>query len=423
LTTSNGFTLLAFALARVRSCVMQQVNQHSENPDTPVAVEFAIADATITQELWARTPRAANIVAETKAMRRLAVTMADEPSKTFQICVDLALELCRADTCGISLRERTDAGEEVFRWIAMAGQLKQHLHGTTPRHFSPCGLTVDTGAPFLMRRPELVYKYLDVGPAYYDVLLIPLTEKGSQLEGTIWIVAHNPTRKFDGEDARVMQRIALFTATALHFANIAQEAKAEASKQQLLFHELDHRIKNTLTMTAGLLRHQIRIIDDPAARAAMESASGRVLAMGLVHQIGSHATADLAQVLGDVCTNLVGPDPRLELKIDAEPVIAPAQKAAVVALIANELVTNAVKHAFRDRMTGTIAVSLRRMEGSSVTMSITDDGAPLPVNDLKSSAGIGLNLTARLADQLGGALTVDTDPKRFTVVFPVLSQG
>jgi hypothetical protein len=163
---------------------------------------LSVADVTITSQLWVRAPRSSDIDAETAAMRRLGDTMATEPSKTFQVCVDLALELCDADTCGISLRERTEKGEDIFRWIAMAGQLKHHLHGTTPRYFSPCGITVDGDAPLLMKRPELVYKYLDVGPAFHDVLLIPLTEKGGELEGTIWVVAHNPERKFDGEDAR-----------------------------------------------------------------------------------------------------------------------------------------------------------------------------------------------------------------------------
>ena len=170
---------------------------------------LSIADVTITSELWARPARADDLEAEAAAIRRLADTMAGDPSKIFQLCVDLAVELCGADTSGISLYEHTAAGEDIFRWIAMAGQLKQHLHGTTPRRFSPCGITVDSGLPLLMRRPELVYKYLDVGPPFHDVLLIPLGEKGSRLEGTIWIVAHDPMRKFDREDARVMQRIAI----------------------------------------------------------------------------------------------------------------------------------------------------------------------------------------------------------------------
>jgi PAS domain S-box-containing protein len=200
--------------------------------------DLSVADVTITPQLWVRAPRAPSIDAETAAMRRLADTMATDPSKTFQVCVDLALELCGADTCGISLRERTVEGEDIFRWIAMAGQLKHYLHGTTPRYNSPCGITVDNSSPVLMKRPELFYKYLDVGPPFNDVLLIPLTEKDSDLEGTIWVVAHNPARKFDGEDARVMQRLAVFIATALRLVKTAEAAKAEASKQERLFRRL-----------------------------------------------------------------------------------------------------------------------------------------------------------------------------------------
>ena len=112
-------------------------------------------------------------------------------------------------------------------------------------------------------------------------------------------------------------------------------------------------------------------------------------------------------------------DPRFELDVEAEPVIVPVEKAAVVALISNELVTNAIKHAFLDREAGRIAVRLRRMDENSVTLSVTDNGAPLPTQAQRSSGGIGLSLVARLADQLAGELRVDAEPKQFSVVFPV----
>jgi two-component sensor histidine kinase len=150
----------------------------------------------------------------------------------------------------------------------------------------------------------------------------------------------------------------------------------------------------------------------------MQSASDRVLTMGRVHEIGSHRVAgNLAEVIRGVCSDLVGPDPRFELKIDVDLVVVPAQQAAAVALIVNELVTNAVKHAFRDGAAGTIAVSLRQTEGNLVTLSVTDDGVPLPVNGQTGSPGIGLNLVARLANQLAGTLSVEDKPKRFSVVF------
>jgi len=382
----------------------------------------SIADAIITPQLWTRQAHAPNIEAEKVALRLLADTLETAPSDVFQICVDLVLELCHADTCGLSLRERSDRGEDIFRWVALAGQLKQHLHGTTPRHFSPCGLCVDGNEPLLMQRPELAYKYLDVGPPFHDVLLIPLTERNSQLEGTIWIVSHNTTRKFDAEDARVMQRFALFTTAALHLANVAKEAKREASEQNLRLQELDHRFKNTLAMTASLLRYQLSDVADPAGRSALDAARQRVQAISLVHELCSHSPiGDLAEVVKSVATNLVAADPRFELEVEAEPVIVPVEKAAVVAMISNELITNAIKHAFPDSSAGKIAIRLRRTDENSVALSVTDNGAPLAAHVQRTSGGIGLSLVARLADQLAGELRVNAEPKQFSVIFPMLA--
>jgi two-component sensor histidine kinase len=151
----------------------------------------------------------------------------------------------------------------------------------------------------------------------------------------------------------------------------------------------------------------------------MEVTGGRVQAMGVVHQICSHApTGDLAEIVTSVCTNLIKADPRFELKLETEQVIVPVQKATVVALISNELVTNAMKYALRDRKVGRIAVSLRPGDGNSVVLSVSDDGAPSAADVQPHVNGTGLDLIARLAKQLAGELRVESAPKRYSVVFP-----
>jgi hypothetical protein len=151
---------------------------------------------------------------ELEAMSCIADTIGAHPIKTFNACVNAALDLCRADTCGISMRQKNANGEDVFLWIALAGRLRGHLHGTMPRFNSPCGVAVDSAAPVLMRRPDLAYPPLDVGVPFHDVLLIPLAPNDTHLEGTIWIVSHNEEHKFDAEDSRLMQRVGFFTASA-----------------------------------------------------------------------------------------------------------------------------------------------------------------------------------------------------------------
>ena len=175
---------------------------------------LSVAEVTITPDLVNRPCHAPDVDGELDAMRRIAKTMGAHPSVTFNACANAALQLCCADTCGISIRQKNPQGEDVFLWVAVVGRLKDYLHGTMPRFDSPCGVTVDSAAPVLMRRPDLAYPPLDLGVPFHDVLLIPLTPGEIHVEGTIWIVSHNEERKFDAEDSRLMQRIGFFTSSA-----------------------------------------------------------------------------------------------------------------------------------------------------------------------------------------------------------------
>lgn len=123
-------------------------------------------------------------------------------------CAKIAMKLCQADSCGISVGEAAADGQRVFRRVALTGVLAGHLAGTTPRLSSPCGVTVDAGTPILMRRPELAYPYLGVGTPLHDLLLVPLTPRRDPVEGAIWVVMHNTARKFDAQDARILGSIA-----------------------------------------------------------------------------------------------------------------------------------------------------------------------------------------------------------------------
>jgi two-component sensor histidine kinase len=377
--------------------------------------ELIAADAGVTRE------RTHDIEAEAKAFRRLADTMVNAPSEILQVCADVALELCRAGGSGISLYDGTGNGEEIFRWVALAGELKHHLHCTRPRYYSSCGNCVDDGASAFMPRPELVYTYLDVGTPFHDTLLSPLGESGSGLEATLWVVSQDLARKFDGEDARVIQQIAVFTDAALQMARVVDEARTAAADKDVLFRELEHRVMNTLQITAGLLRLQLGGVADPVARDAIEVARQRVLAMGQIHRIsGAAAAGDLVATIRSVCDGLVGanhPSCRVHLKAE-ENMTVPLHKAALVAMIVNELVTNAIKHAFRES-SGTIVVGLRRTGPGRVALSVTDDGLALPPETAGAAkAGLGLKLVHDLARQLGGELIVEQAAKCFVVAFP-----
>jgi len=253
-----------------------------------------------------------------------------------------------------------------------------------------------------LRKRSLATRFEEFSPPDYRSISIPVA----------------PPTHLLGE-TRAMAYV-IEAAIAIQFLSDAVKVEqTKRAEQELLLQELDHRFKNMFAMLVGLIRYQLYDVIDPNARSVLMVAIARVQALGLAHKVCSHThSGDLTEVVTSVCTNLVTSDPRFELDVEAAKVSVPVPTANLVALIANELVTNAMKHSISDRASGRIHVSLQPLDESRLVLSVTDDGEPLTGEVRAHTKGSGLNLIARLVAQLSGEFRVETAPKRFSVVFP-----
>jgi len=191
----------------------------------------------ITIKLDRRPIRPPNYVAENRALVALAECMAQDPQQLPQQLTDLAVELCSAGSAGISLLQQ-DADGEFFHWIALSGIFAPYVGGRTPRHFSPCGTTLDANAPQLFHCPGRLFTYLDdVTWPIVEGLVIPFALDGCAA-GTIWITGHHPQQQFDAEDVRLMTTLARFTGAALQTIFALDAAKAA---NQALVAEIEAR--------------------------------------------------------------------------------------------------------------------------------------------------------------------------------------
>jgi hypothetical protein len=118
---------------------VQRRQAHSE---APTAV---LDEVDILSEFEARPQRVPDYRAEHEAMSTLAREMAENPQNMLQRLAELALELCHADTVGISI-----LNGELFRWEALAGVLGFRRNSTMPRNASPCGVCIDRNATQVM---------------------------------------------------------------------------------------------------------------------------------------------------------------------------------------------------------------------------------------------------------------------------------
>jgi two-component sensor histidine kinase len=137
-------------------------------------------------------------------------------------------------------------------------------------------------------------------------------------------------------------------ATEQKDAQVSMEQSLE--QQQLLNREASHRVKNSLHLVMSLLTLQARTLKDPEGQRAISEAVARVGTIAQVHdQLWRQPTAeavDLHVLLADLCAHLRETAPNHSLVLETEPVTVPSDKAIPLALLVNEIVTNAFKYAY-----------------------------------------------------------------------------
>jgi PAS domain S-box-containing protein len=201
------------------------------------------------------------------------------------------------------------------------------------------------------------------------------------------------------------------------------DLRAALDAKTILLHEVDHRVKNNLTMIGSLLRLQARTIDDPAVAGKLDSMLERVDALAVVHrqlyQSQDIATFDIGSFADNLTRDVVGSSGRTDiaLAIEAKPLLIDAANASALGLIINEILTNAIKHAFADERPGSLAVFVGEQDEHGI-IRICDDGPGLP--SAKRTKSIGTSLITRLARQARAEATwSDNAPGTcVTITFP-----
>lgn len=168
----------------------------------------APADLFITSALDKRGKGKPDYARQARAIQDLATCMADDPDATLPRFVDLAMRLTGGTTAGLSLWEPAAEDGGVFRWRHLRGALAAFDGGTTPRHFSPCGITLDRNTAVLTLHPERIYSWIsDAGLVFPEVLLVPLKLQDGRPFGTLWVIAEREG-EFNRDHARLLSDLA-----------------------------------------------------------------------------------------------------------------------------------------------------------------------------------------------------------------------
>ena len=189
--------------------------------------------------------------------------------------------------------------------------------------------------------------------------------------------------------------------------------------KEMLIREVHHRVKNNLQIISSLLMLQSDLIENERYRDIFQESIDRIRTMSVIHEM-LYKSDDLGQIdsqeyLGTICENIrksyVDESSRITLNVDFEEMNCDVERAIICGLILNELISNALKHAFPDDRSGTIDVSFKRFDDGMLELLVRDDGVGISGEiDFEHADTMGLLITYNMVTrQLHGTLTVDRE--------------
>jgi len=204
------------------------------------------------------------------------------------------------------------------------------------------------------------------------------------------------------------------------------------AEKEVLIQEVHHRVKNNLAVIASLLRLQASTMPDERLASALRESQNRVESMALIHE-QLYANVDLREVdlahhaslLASNLFHSYGVDTgRISWAVAMEPLLLGVDRAIPAGLILNELVSNALKHAFPNGRTGSVVIEGSRGQGR-IQLAVRDDGIGVPQGvELVRPNSLGMQIIQILTRQLKGTFEVACGrPATFRISFPEADSG
>jgi two-component sensor histidine kinase len=233
--------------------------------------------------------------------------------------------------------------------------------------------------------------------------------------------------QFVEQDIAFLQGAANILGMAIERDRRERKLEMALERQQSLLKEVNHRIKNSLSIVASMLTLQANAVGDPALTAHLEEAARRVVAVAKAHEQLYHGAdveqLDLGRYIEGLCREVDASVAHCDVHTNVEGgILIPTDNAISAALIVNELITNASKYAYQGKTKCAIWVTVARTGNDHVSLSVRDEGAGLPLGfDINKAKGLGMRIIGSLVRQMKGDLGVraHNPGTEFIVTFPL----
>lgn len=279
---------------------------------------------------------------------------------------------------------------------------------------SPAGFALHTGKPVIsnhleneerFRTPEILVQH-----GIHRAMNVILQGDGRPF-GVLEVDSRSED-EFVENDLAFLQGAANLLGMAIERERHQRNLEAALERHQVLLREMSHRVKNSLMIVTSMLQLQARDIGDPVLTDHLDEAAHRVSAVARAHdqlfQGADIERMDLGKYVEGICRDLDASVAHCVIHTEAEHGIdISADRAISAALVVNELIANAAKHAYHGRQDGRIRIAIAGMGKDRISISVRDEGAGLPPGfDLANPKGLGMRIVTSFVKQLGGTIEV-----------------
>jgi two-component sensor histidine kinase len=280
---------------------------------------------------------------------------------------------------------------------------------------SPAGFALKTGHPVIsnhleseerFRTPEILVRH-----GIHRAMNVILQGDGRPF-GVLEVDSRSEDQ-FVEHDLAFLQGAANILGMAIERERYERNLKTALERHQFLIKEMNHRVKNSLALVVSMLRLQARENNEPEFAQRLEDATHRIGAIGRVHeqlyQSSDIERFDVGRYIEAICKDLGASFSQCEILVQAQPgIVISADRAISSALIVNELVSNAAKHAYLGDGEGRVWVNVTTSSDASLfSISVRDEGSGLPEGfEMGGGKGLGARMVRSLAEQLNASLAV-----------------
>ena len=233
--------------------------------------------------------------------------------------------------------------------------------------------------------------------------------------GYLWVETTGKT--ILNEETGKIDKIITITRDISERRKVEEKLKRSLEEKEIILKEIHHRIKNNLMIISSLLSLQSNYVKDGQTREMFQESQNRTRAMALIHEhlyqsenLKNINFGNYIQTLAKELLYNYSTDDTIKLEIELDQILIDVNTAIPMGLILNELVSNALKHGFPNGQTGTIRITLEKLQNNCIILEVSDNGIGFSKDlDIKNIESFGLKIVNTLVRQLEATLEIKTD--------------